>query len=159
MIDDKELAKQNKCQQLEIWSMSKEILALDWIDNEDKLKKRYLNQGEIYSCELGENIGHEQAKERPVLILSANRYNKNGLITVAPLTSTIKLNPILERSPMMKTHYVLRKEKYPYLVNDSTVLVENVRTVSSVRLSKYIGRIEDTDISAIKIRLKTLFDL
>ncbi|WP_251865428.1 type II toxin-antitoxin system PemK/MazF family toxin [Enterococcus malodoratus] len=158
---DLELLKQTKSQKLGIWSVSKETLALEWIDKESRLKQRYLNQGDVYLCELGENIGHEEAKERPVLILSDSRYNTSGLVTIAPLTSTIKLveNVKDRKSPKIKTHYVLRKEKYHFLKNDSTVLVENVRTISVIRLNSYKGQIEEGDIAAIKNRLKTLFGI
>lgn len=158
---DLDFLKQNKSQKLGIWSVSKETLALEWIDKESKLKNRYLNQGDIYLCELGENIGHEESKERPVLILSDSRYNTNGLVTVAPLTSTIKLNEKIKdrKSPKIKTHYVLRKEKYPFLKNDSTILVENVRTISVIRLNSLKGQVGSEDISAIKNRLKSLFGI
>lgn len=158
---DDELIKQEKIQKLGIWGISKESLALEWISNQEKQKERYINQGEIYLCELGENIGHEQTKQRPVIILSDTRYNSNGLVTIAPLTSTVKLNQVVvdKKSPMIKTHYVLRKSKYVFLKNDSTVLSENVRTVSTIRLSAYKGKVDDGDIAGIKNRLKSLFGL
>lgn len=148
--------KQSKKQRLANWAISKEELSYEWIENSGNFKNRYIKQGDIFICELGENIGHEQNKGRPVLILSNTRYNENGLATIAPLTSTIRADDNVLK---IKTHYVLRKENYDFLENNSTVLVENIKTVSSVRLGNYIGNIEESDFSAIKTRLKTLFNI
>ena len=38
------------------------------------MSKRQIQQGQIYICELGENIGSEQSGERPCLIIQNNTF-------------------------------------------------------------------------------------
>lgn len=153
--------KEEKIDNLNFWREKKELLALDWIDNERREKNRVIKYGEIYTCQLGENIGHEQCKERPVLVVSDTRYNKNGIVVIIPLTSTVLLDKRItdRKKPKILTHYVLRAEKYDYLRNDSTVNSSQIRSISTIRLQKYVGSISQEDCNAIKVRLRTLLGM
>lgn len=157
-IHDKKLEKSIK---IENWFISKDILSNDWIENEKKQKKRCFKQGEIYMCELGENLGHEQSKTRPVLIVSDNRYNCDGMVNVVPLTTTIRYQnqKLPKKVPKINTHYVLRKENNDFLSNDSAVLVEHMKNTCVIRLNKYMGEISENDIAGVKNRIKKLFNL
>ena len=46
-----------------------------------------MRRGDIYSVDLDPVVGHEQRGRRPVLIVSADDYNKNFLPLVCPITS------------------------------------------------------------------------
>lgn len=50
-------------------------------------------RGEVYWCYLGENIGNEESKKRPVVIIQNQKGNDNSPTTiVAPITNaTINL--------------------------------------------------------------------
>lgn len=153
--------KAEKINNLNLWRENKESLAVEWIDNESREKNRIIKQGELYTCQLGENIGHEQCKERPVLIISDSRYNNNGIVIGIPLTSTVLLDTRVtdRKKPKILTHYVLRKQNYSYLKNDSTINSTQVRSISTIRLQKYLGSISESDLNAVKIRLRTAFGL
>jgi len=73
----------------------------------------------IYWCNLGINIGSEQDKLRPVLIVKS--LKKSPICTVIPLTSK-RLDD--------DYWYHIDLEKI-----DSTVLVEQIRTVSKIRIT------------------------
>lgn len=158
MISIDEL-KTEKKQKLSEWFSQKEILSISWIENESREKRRNIKQGDIYICELGENIGHEQCKTRPVLVVSDTRFNKNGLINIIPLTSTVHVQENAKGtvSPKIKLHYILKKENYVRLSNDSAVNPMQMKSVSTIRLKQYIGHVNDNDWAGIKARLKTLF--
>ncbi|MBR6613596.1 MAG: type II toxin-antitoxin system PemK/MazF family toxin [Clostridia bacterium] len=74
----------------------------------------------IYWCNLGINIGSEQNKLRPVIVLKS--YSTSPICTILPLTSK-RLN-----------------DNYWYHIDlnkiDSTVLVEQLRVISKVRFVK-----------------------
>ena len=54
------------------------------------------NRGEIWVADLSPTRGHEQAGDRPVLILSTNAFNWGpaGLVFVLPLTRTDRRIPV-----------------------------------------------------------------
>ena len=103
----------------------------------------------IYWCNLGVNIGSEQNKLRPVLIL---RSSKNSPIcTILPLT-TKRLNDELW------FHVDLEKI-------DSTVLVEQLKVVSKIRITDPFRRkgklvvISKNDWTEINSQLEILYRL
>ncbi len=162
-----------KMERLDSWNLEKRELSVDWNQNIDRERRRYIKQGEIYTCVVGENIGseirgHEKEGEdiahvRPVLIVSDTRYNNNALVTVIPLTSTVRIeeNPEVEgrESPKIKNHYILKKSNYSFLRNDSTVAPNQIKTVSSIRLKHFLGYVNETDMAGIKNRLQSFFGL
>ncbi|MEW5208098.1 type II toxin-antitoxin system PemK/MazF family toxin, partial [Bacillus cereus] len=75
---DKKTQKTQKSAALTRWHSNKITLAHRWIDDEVTQKQRRMVQGAIHLCELGENVGSEQNKKRPVLIISNNNINKNN---------------------------------------------------------------------------------
>lgn len=145
-----DLKKQMKSLMLDSWSISKESIASNWIDATVIQKNLKLYQGEIYLCELGENIGYEISKVRPVLIISDSRYSHQGQAVIIPLTKNTR---------PQRTHYILKKSKYSFLTYDSCVKSEQIRSVSSIRLIQKLGEVDPYDINNVKIRLKTLFSI
>jgi len=50
--------------------------------------------GDIVTMDFDPQVGHEQAKRRPALVLTDQRYNRaSGLVVVCPLTSKRKPYP------------------------------------------------------------------
>ncbi|EMF0272195.1 type II toxin-antitoxin system PemK/MazF family toxin [Enterococcus hirae] len=145
-----ELESQKKKQALDNWGISKEILANDWIKMEKDKRNRLFKQGEIVMCELGENIGYEICKRRPVLVVSDDRYSNKGHVVIIPLTKNIR---------PLYTHYILKKEKYDFLTWDSCIKTEQIRSIASIRLEKVIGKIDDEDMRRVKNRLKSLINI
>lgn len=106
-------------------------------------KKREIYQGQIYICELGEGVGSEQCGERPCLVIQNNILNyTSDMVIIVPITSKCK--------KQLPTHYILTKEKYPFLNFDyNTVLCECIRSLSKKRLGKLIGQIQNDDLDKI----------
>ena len=113
------------------------------IIRENDMPKRQILQGQIYICELGENIGSEQSGERPCLIIQNNILNETSdVVIVLPITSKAKKK--------LPTHYMLTSNKYPFLnFKNNTVLCECIRSLSKKRLGKMIGEIERADLEKI----------
>lgn len=106
----------------------------------------YPRRGEIYEADLGVGDGSEQAGIRPVLIIQNNVGNHySPTIICVPLTSKIKKD--------IPTHYTVTKEKYHFLTHDSTILCEQIKTISKRRLSHKIGMLSKQDMQNIDQRL------
>jgi len=93
-------------------------------------------EGQIWWCSIGLNIGSEQDGkndlfERPVLVLK--KFN-NKIAFITPLTSVLKHNP------------------YHYVLDNNSVILSQARLVSSQRFQRYVRTISDNELFAIKGR-------
>ena len=120
------------------WNIFKKIL-------DEKEVSFYFKEREIRWCNLGLNIGKEingKSKyfSRPVLILQKlNKYT----CFIVPLTNTEK--------DTYHIKYIRFKNKI------SKINLGQIRTISSKRLDKYIGKIDQKVFKCIKIDLYKLF--
>jgi len=127
----------------------------EWIKEKTELKYRGnmpifpIYNNFIYWCNLGINIGSEQNKLRPVIII---RTSKNSSIsTIIPLTSK-RLNDEL--------WYHIDLEKI-----DSTALVEQLRVISKIRIINPLRKkgklvaLSESDWNKINYQLKILYRL
>lgn len=101
----------------------------------------FFNEGEIWWCILGINIGQEQDGkhqefERPVLILK--KFNKN-ILWILPITSKIK-NEIFY---------------YPINYNGEvqSIILSQLRLISSKRLLRKIRSLSVNEFSKIKLKV------
>jgi len=95
---------------------------------------RKVKRGHVYWCEFGENIGSEQCRKRPAIVLqndSANNSSPN--VIVAPITSTSRINGSIVS--------LSRDASSPL---KGQVLLGNVVTVSKARLGSYIDKLDPT---------------
>ena len=91
-----------------------------------------LKRGEIYYADLSPVVGSEQSGIRPVLIIQNDRDNNSSPTTiVAAITSS-------KTKAELPTHVTFTADCLPY---ESTVLLEQIRTVDKTRLSDCIGAI------------------
>lgn len=106
---------------------------------------------EIWLMRLDPTEGHELAKTRPCLIISYDRFNKSAadLVIVLPLTSKNKQIPL----------HVLIAAGSSGLEVDSFVMPEQIRSISSNRCIKYLGKIEEIVFKNIAQKLKIILDL
>jgi mRNA interferase MazF len=112
-----------------------------------------LLRGAIHYCALGENIGNEQNKERPVIIVSSDTINStSGNVLVAPLTETLKKKRkngelVLTKDgkpvPKYSSHLFLFKDKYGFLADNSAIMTEEIKSVSKARLKNHRGTVTD----------------
>jgi len=142
-----------------------------WMANKLRIQDRFnINnqqfvkypRGAIYSCYMGENIGHEKSRleARPCLIISNNRINyKSTSIIIVPLTKEIKYANSSRTVLKYEWHYVLKKAKYTMLNYDSTVQCEDIRCVSKSRMGTYICMVDSYDLNEIKKRVKSALQL
>ena len=95
-----------------------------------------IKRGEIYLVNLNPKIGCEQGNTRPVLIIQNNIGNKYSPVTIiAPITSKI----FCEEYP---TNVFIKKSESK-LDKDSTILLNQIRTIDKKRLIKKIGSINE----------------
>ena len=93
-----------------------------------------MKRGEIDRADLDPVVGSEQGGIRPVLIIQNDRGNLHSpTVIVAAITSR-------QRKAHLPIHVVLPAEACG-LKQDSVVLLEQVRTLEKVRLSKYLGKV------------------
>ena len=106
------------------------------------------NQGEIYLARLDPATGSEQAGTRPIVIISGDAFNTNDrLVIVAPLTTSLKgyfgsvlLAPTAENG----------------LTTDSEVMMSHVRSLSTVRLKKRLGKCTPAETTQMHYKLHLL---
>ena len=97
-----------------------------------------VQRGEIYYVNLGSNLGSEQSGYRPVLIIQNDTGNKYSPTTiVATLTSKIK------------------KDSCNGLDSNSTVELEQIRTIDKKRLENKVGRLSENDLNKVLEAIKT----
>ena len=88
-------------------------------------------RGDIYWADLDPTKGHEQAGQRPVLILSNDIFNKlSGTVIVMALTS----------QPQRVGFPLTLELADANLPKKSWVKISQIRTLSVLRLSRKIGR-------------------
>jgi mRNA interferase MazF len=103
-----------------------------------------VNRGDIYLASLGEPIGHEQAGDRPVLVVSASAWLNTSppVVAVVPLTRTYR-----QRS----THIEIEAGKSG-LAATSYAKCEDIRAISLQRLRRKLGEAD----ALVMVRIDTL---
>lgn len=148
------------------------------ISSHNRIKRKQINQGEIWKCDLGFNIGEEKNKERPVVVISNNKVNRTGKIVVAPITDAIgKINQ--HGLPQHNTWYLLHSNttdsnkmylpgrtvpknatQYRNLTKDSIIQCEELRSISKARLlHNKIDDLNPNDLDQLKKKIKKVFDI
>lgn len=101
---------------------------------------REIKRGEIYYADLSPVTGCEQNGVRPVLIIQNDIGNRCSPTTIiAALTSVPKKNKL-------PTHVIVDMD---FLETESTVLLEQIRTVDKKRLSAYLGSLDQTTMKKV----------
>jgi mRNA interferase MazF len=97
-------------------------------------------RGEVRWADLNPVRGHEQAVERPVLVLSHDVFNdRSGTVIAAALTS---------QEP--RAGYPLTLElKSAKLPKRSWVKTSQIRTLSTQRLGRRLGRVSDQELARV----------
>lgn len=108
--------------------------------SEYSVKNQYIARGDLYYADLSPVIGSEQGGLRPVLIIQNNTGNRHSptVIAAAITSRTTKAK--------IPTHVAISKEDSG-LKCDSTILLEQIRTIDRSRLKEYIGRLPDKQMA------------
>jgi mRNA interferase MazF len=102
-------------------------------------------RGDVILVDLGEPVGHEAGLSRPALVVSQDRLAQVGLITVLPVTRTrlgwpshVEVEP--PDSGLRETSYVQ---------------TEQIRTISTARVTRVVSRLPAAALSVIDGLLRT----
>ncbi|MCY6370015.1 type II toxin-antitoxin system PemK/MazF family toxin [Clostridium ganghwense] len=125
-------------------------------DNLIKSKKIAPRRGEIWTCELGQNIGSEENKIRPVIIIQNDTGNKNAPTTIVA--------PISNRPKKIAVHIELRESDYRLEEGEKnqvtgTILAEQIKVVSKVRLGRHIATVDKEFMRILDSKLKISLEL
>jgi mRNA interferase MazF len=104
--------------------------------NTQKVKNidRTVYRGDLYYADLSPVIGSEQGGVRPVLVIQNNTGNRHSpTVIVAAITSRTT-------KAQLPTHVPIKRSESG-LKCDSTILLEQVRTIDRSRLKEYIGQL------------------
>ena len=97
-------------------------------------------RGEVRWANLNPTRGHEQAGERPVLVLSHDVFNdRSGTVIAVALTSQ-------EPRAGFPLTLELRTAKLP---KRSWVKIGQIRTLSTARIGRRLGRVADEELAEV----------
>lgn len=96
-------------------------------------------RGEIWTCEMGNNIGSEENKIRPVIIIQNNTGNDKSPTTI--------IIPISNKPKKIAVHIELKRCDYILVENESeeisgTILCEQIKVISKARLGRHIATLK-----------------
>ena len=97
-------------------------------------------RGDVYWAELSPTIGHEQAGERPVIILSHDVFNERSGTVIAIAVSSQE-----PRATFPLTHEITTAK----LPKRSWARISQIRTLSTQRLGKKLGHLAPEEIDRI----------
>lgn len=109
------------------------------------------SRGEIWTVNLNPVKGHEQAGHRPGLIISGDPFNHGpaGLVLIIPITTKDKGIPF----------HVAINPPEGGISKTSFIKCEDIRSISTERLSKCLGKVSFETLKAVEDRLKILLNL
>lgn len=140
--------------------LSKTQVYLEWLKTKlfldskaNKAKNRVVKRGEVYKCHLGQNIGSEECKERPCVVIQYDAGNSKSPNTiVAPITHTSSTLPIV----------VPIEDKFDSAGNiilDGNVLLGNIVCVSKARLGDYIADLTADEMKKVDEAISISLDV
>jgi mRNA interferase MazF len=104
-------------------------------------------RGEIYWADLAPTRGHKQAGQRPVLVISHDIFNeRSGTVIALALTS----------QPQRVGLPLAMKIESAKLSRPAWVKISQIRTLSTERLGKRLGRISPEELEQV---IEGLFEL
>ena len=102
-----------------------------------------VNQYNIYLVNLDPTVGHEIKKTRPYLVISPNEMNHNiDTVIIAPMTT--------------KSHAYPTRVPVKFDSKQGWIILDQIRTVDSIRLIKHLGKISDNKITEVKKVIKEM---
>jgi mRNA interferase MazF len=110
-------------------------------------------RGDLYLAVLDPSQGSEQAGTRPVIVITRDAINKQSpVVVVVPLAGRIN------RLRLLSSHVEIKMGEGGLTV-DSVALCEQVRAVSTTRLTRPLGHLSEDTISQLNSALKIALDL
>ena len=105
-------------------------------------------QGDIVEVSFDPTVGHEPAKTRSALVISADDFNiRSSLTVVAPITSIVNGYPF---------HVELSKNNEVH----GCVCVEQLRSLDlQKRLTRHLGIIDPDDMTLVLERVRAIYGI
>jgi len=111
-----------------------------------------IKRGEIYLADLKPIKGSEQGGIRPVLVIQNDISNQHSpVIIIAAITSKIF------NKEFPTNVFITKKESK--LNKDSTILLNQIRTIDKVRIIKRISALNNFTMNRVDLAIKTSLDL
>src|SRR5436190_12420040 len=113
------------------------------------------SRGEIWLADMGTGRGHEQAGQRPVLVVSDDAFNAGlaGLVMVLPLTSKVA------KSKSIPAHIRIDPPEAGLKV-PSVILCDQLRTISKDRLGRGPwGTVSAATLNGVEMAMRVLLGL
>ena len=111
-----------------------------------------IKRGEVVLANLEPIAGSEQGGIRPVLIIQNNIYNKYSPVTIVAAITSKKF------SKEFPTNVLLLK-KESGLDKDSTILLNQIRTIDKLRLIKKMGSLDSYIMGKVGKSLEISLDI
>ena len=108
------------------------------------IKIRKINRGDVYMVEIENSRDSEQFGKRPAVVIQNNVGNTHSPTTIIAFVTS-------KRKKKLPTHVQLHCRN---LAKTSTVMLEQIRTVSANRIGSYIGTLGRRDMNSIDQALK-----
>jgi mRNA interferase MazF len=114
-------------------------------------KRRTVRRGEVYVGNPNPVIDHEQGGRRPLLVVSIHAMNRAAarLVLAVPLTTTDRASKL----------HVLVEPPEGGLKKVSYAMPEMVRSISTDRLGRKLGRVSPDTVEAVANRVGLLIGL
>ncbi|MFJ8531170.1 type II toxin-antitoxin system PemK/MazF family toxin [Bacillus sp. NPDC094106] len=117
----------------------------------ERFTQKKPKHGEIWTVDLGVNVGSEMNKIRPCVIVSPDSYNESQkLVVVVPITHADK---------SLDCHMKINSE----LLTDrdcsinGIIKAEQIRTVSHGRLHKHKGTLLEKGLNELKLKMRNFY--
>ncbi len=112
-----------------------------------------IKQFEIWIADLNPQIGTESGKTRPVLAIQTNLLNKipHPSTIVCPITTNVKKD-----SEILRVHL---KKGTANLHQACDIMIDQIRAIDNIRLTKRLGILPDDLIDLVKENIQIVLDL
>lgn len=105
-------------------------------------RKWTVKRGEVYFVDLGENIGSEENKIRPCVVLQSNAYNFKSPVFTCAIISNSKLTiPDIQVPIAGKYEYLNEKKQTSFLTG--TIDLGQIKTVGKERILLKVCTLKD----------------
>lgn len=111
-----------------------------------------IKRGDVYYADLSPIVGSEQGGVRPVLVIQNDMGNKHSpTIIVSAITSSTSKSKLPTHIDIPASDFGLSK--------DSTILLEQIRTIDKQRLREKIGHLDTGTMGEVNRALSISFGM
>ena len=116
---------------------------------EKYFKQTHVRRGEVWTVNLGENVGSELSKVRPCIVVQNNIGNSKSPTTIVV--------PISSKQSRQPTHVELNDLDFEYVENSiqGTVIAEQIRIVSKARIGRRIAVLKPEVMDKVENAIKS----